>query len=75
MEGDKCPVVEEWMEMEELVSRASKGTIALVRKNTIDRDTVSDNYEMLAPILTNFGIQSVFHLFHLCAMWHVYSTM
>lgn len=56
-EGDPtCPVMAEWVKMEELVKRATSGRIALCKKEAIDRSTVADNYELLTPLVTHYGI-------------------
>lgn len=52
---ERCPVISEWLKIETLVARASKGNIALVRGNSIDRSTVADNYELLSPLVQTYG--------------------
>ena len=54
-EGEECPVMKEWLKIEALVSRGSSGKVALCKSETIDRDTVSDNYELLTPLVTHYG--------------------
>lgn len=55
-EGGDCPVICEWLKLEAVATRAASGTIALVRENNITRTTVADNYELLIPLVTTYGI-------------------
>ena len=59
-EGDECPVMNEWLKLEAVVSRGSKGKIAHCKSETIDRDTVADNYELLTPLVTHYGTLKAF---------------
>ena len=52
----ECPVMAEWLKMEDVVGRAStKGNIALIRGSNIDRTTVADNFELLKPLVATLG--------------------
>ena len=52
----ECPVMKAWLELEEVVGRAATaGKIALCRHNDLGRSSVDDNYEILAPLLTEYG--------------------
>lgn len=52
----ECPVLKEWLEIEEVVARAATtGKVALCRYVDLGRSTVDDNYEILAPLLKEFG--------------------
>lgn len=51
----ECPVLSEWVKMDELVQRAAKGHVALVRGKAIDRSTLADNHELLQPLLVQYG--------------------
>ena len=54
-----CPVIQEWMKMPALVSRcAESGRIAAVQKGDLDRGDVSDNAELLNPLIGKFGVWS-----------------
>ena len=50
-----CPVVKEWLQLEAVVARGAKGKVSICQTDHCDRNTVADNYELLLPILTNFG--------------------
>lgn len=50
-----CPVMQEWLKIDELVARATGGKIALCYATCIDRSTVADNHELLIPLVTHFG--------------------
>ena len=50
-----CPVVKEWLKLEAVVARGAKGRVGLCQTEGCDRDTVADNYELLLPILENYG--------------------
>lgn len=51
-----CPVMQEWLKLEAVVSRACTcGQVTSVKGNAIDRTTVADNHELLAPLVTHFG--------------------
>lgn len=52
----KCPVIKAWLNLPFLCSRAADGRLAHVLKDTIDRQTVADNAEMLEPLIAEFGI-------------------
>ena len=47
-----CPVVKAWLSLPFLCSRAADGRLAHVMKDTIDRQTVADNAEMLEPLIS-----------------------
>jgi len=64
-----CPVVKAWLSLPFLCSRAADGRLAHVMKDTIDRQTVADNAEMLEPLISEFGIL-VKNLFHACIITH-----
>ena len=51
----ECPVMKEWVKLEALVSRAAGGKIALMHSKAVDRTTVADNYELLLPVVANYG--------------------
>ena len=57
-DGDQitCPVMLEWLKLDAVVSRAAHGKIALCNSKTMDRSTVTDNYELIAPLVTHYGI-------------------
>eukprot|EP00435_Cladocopium_sp_Y103_P060660 s449_g22.t1 len=50
-----CPVLKAWLGLPFLCSRAADGKLAHVLKDTIDRQTVADNAEMLEPVIAEFG--------------------
>ena len=52
---EECPVMKEWIKLEALVSRAADGKIALMHAKNIDRTTVANNYELLLPLVANYG--------------------
>lgn len=54
-EGSKCPVIRAWMDMPGVVSRASEGKLAEVGKEGLCRDAVSNNVDVLEPIIKEFG--------------------
>ena len=54
-EGSKCPVIRAWMDMAGIVSRASEGKLAEVGKEGLSRDAVSNNVDVLEPIIKEFG--------------------
>ena len=55
-EGDaECPIIKEWLKIDELVYRATTGKIALCIGPSIDRSTVAENHELLIPLVTQFG--------------------
>ena len=51
---EACPVIAAWMNIPLLVSRASVGQIATVKKE-LDRQDVSDNADLLEPLIRCFG--------------------
>lgn len=54
-EEDACPVMQEWLKLEALVKRAAaEGKIASL-SGAIDRTSVTDNYELLIPLVSNYG--------------------
>ena len=59
--GDEAverPVLKEWLKLERVVARAAKGNISLVRSDSITRDTVADNHELLGTLVSHYGILS-----------------
>ena len=52
---EECPVMKEWIKLEAVVSRATEGKIALMHGKNIDRTTVANNYELLLPLVANYG--------------------
>ncbi len=54
IEEKQCPIIASWMKLDAVVSRAVNGRIADVGK-ALDRQAVSDNAEVLAPLLEHFG--------------------
>lgn len=54
-EGAKCPVIRAWMDMPGVVSRASEGRIAELGKDGLCRDAVSNNVDVLEPVIKEFG--------------------
>ena len=55
-DANDCPVVGAWMKLEGLVSRAATtGKMAVCATKELDRATVGDNYELLIPVLVNYG--------------------
>ena len=58
-----CPVIKEWMGLEALVERATKGQIAVVNGKQLSRDTVADNYELLGPLISHYGILDYLGMF------------
>ena len=50
----QCPVVTAWMQLELVVSRAAGGKIAEVGQK-MDRQSVSDNADILEPLIQHFG--------------------
>ena len=59
-----CPVIEAWTSMKELMTRAASGRI-VARGEEINRQTVIDNAEILAPVIESFGALSELGL-HAC---------
>ena len=57
LDENQCPVVSAWMKLDLLVSRAAGGKIAEVGK-TLDRQSVSDNADVLEPLIQHFGTQA-----------------
>lgn len=53
-EEDQCPVIKAWMEMPLLVARGAIGQIAMVKKE-LDRQDVSDNADLLEPLILSVG--------------------
>ena len=51
----KCPVIQEWLKLDAVVDRAAKGHLALAKSKTLTRDTVADNYEILGPLVAEYG--------------------
>lgn len=51
----KCPITFAWMKLDHVVARAAHGKIAEVGKS-LDRQSVSDNADILVPLLEHFGI-------------------
>lgn len=51
---NQCPIIAAWSKLDGLVARAVNGRIADVGKE-LDRQAVSDNAEVLAPLLKEFG--------------------
>ena len=47
--------MKEWIKLEAVVSRATEGKIALMHGKNIDRTTVANNYELLLPLVANYG--------------------
>ena len=63
-EADKCPVIKEWLQLDDVVSKAaSKGTVALVWTKTITRETVCDNHELLEPVVIHLGSSPALNLY------------
>ena len=54
-EASTCPIIKEWMSMPVLVSRAASGTMAVVGKQGIGREALSENADILDPIIREFG--------------------
>lgn len=54
----QCPVMTEWLNMEEVVKRGTKGHIALCTTESLTRSTVADNHELLIPLIKHFGTLS-----------------
>lgn len=52
---DECPIIQRWLQLEDVVARAAKGKIALCRSADMDRSTVCDNYELLIPLVQEYG--------------------
>ena len=50
-----CPVLKAWLAIPSLCSRAAEGKLAYVMKDNIDRQTVSDNADMLEPLISELG--------------------
>ena len=48
-----------WLDLPAVVDRATKGKICLVREAEITRTTVADNYELLMPLISEFGLLAV----------------
>lgn len=55
----ECPVMKAWLDLPAVVDRATKGKICLVREAEITRTTVADNYELLMPLISEFGLLAV----------------
>ena len=51
-----CPIIQEWMTLDAVVERAAKGRICLCNQKELCRDTVSDNHEVLGPVVSVLGI-------------------
>lgn len=58
---DKCPIIQEWLKLEAVVERATKGQIVLANSK-LSRDTVSENYELLGPLVSELGILAFKHV-------------
>lgn len=56
----QCPIISAWMKLDDLVSRAASGKIAIVG-TSMDRQTVSENAEILEPLLLHLGILAQFN--------------
>lgn len=54
IEPKQCPIIAAWCKLDGLVARAVNGRIADVGK-ALDRQAVSDNAEVLAPLLQEYG--------------------
>ena len=54
-EEEPCPVVTAWMAMPVLVAKGGQGHIATV-KQKLDRQDVSDNADLLEPLIRSFGL-------------------
>ena len=64
---EECPIITEWLKLEDVVSRATKGKLALCRTDSINRSTVADNHELLIPLLKNLGTLVQTKTLHSCA--------
>ena len=65
---DKCPIIQEWLKLEAVVERATKGQIVDASKK-LSRDTVAGNYEVLGPLVSELGILA----FQTC--WKLYGNI
>ncbi|CAL1135198.1 unnamed protein product [Cladocopium goreaui] len=54
LDEKQCPVVNAWMKLDLVVSRAAGGKIAEVGKK-MDRQSVADNADVLEPLIQHFG--------------------
>lgn len=44
-----------WLKLDAVVARAATGKIALCRYAELGRSTVDDNYELLGPLISEYG--------------------
>lgn len=51
----ECPILREWVKLDAVVQRATKGTVALLTSKDLSRDTVADNHEIIGPLVTHLG--------------------
>lgn len=56
-EDEACPIIKGWNALPYLVSRASGGKLATVGKE-MNRQSVSENAEVLEPVIATLGILS-----------------
>ena len=57
-----CPVLKSWLAIPSLCSRGAEGKMAYVLKDNIDRQTVSDNADMLEPLISELGFLALMNL-------------
>lgn len=60
IQQDECPVMKQWLTLQAVVDRAARaGKITELRGENIDRGTVADNYEVLLPLIKEYGVLSL----------------
>ena len=53
-----CPVLRAWMTSDVIMNRVCKPTLLILQHKTLGRPTLSDNVELLAPLINHIGAQS-----------------
>ena len=60
---EPCPVMRAWSKSSVVVQQLLKGKLVVLQYNTLGRPAVSDNVELLAPLIDAIGASTAYILY------------